>query len=72
MLDKKNKLMLWLTSGTIILSFIVHFLNRTYHLFDRVMEASDMGMTQQVPLKLLQRYFEYNHRVAFSPFYIIS
>ncbi|MFC4775872.1 methyl-accepting chemotaxis protein [Paenibacillus sp. GCM10023252] len=44
LLAQKNKLMLWLTFGTVLLSVIVNILGRGYHLFDQAMQDSGMGM----------------------------
>ncbi|NGZ74420.1 methyl-accepting chemotaxis protein [Saccharibacillus alkalitolerans] len=44
---KRNRLMLSLTAGTLLLSFIFHFFNRSLGLFEQLMHESGMGAMHQ-------------------------
>ncbi len=43
MLAKQNRLMLYLTTGTLLFSALIHYLNRSLGIFDRLMQDSAMG-----------------------------
>ncbi|MDO3411893.1 methyl-accepting chemotaxis protein [Saccharibacillus sp. CPCC 101409] len=45
MRDKQNRLMLYLTTGTFLLSVLIHYLNRGLGVFDRLMRDSGMAMS---------------------------
>ncbi|MBL0385756.1 hypothetical protein JJB07_03760 [Tumebacillus sp. ITR2] len=53
MIQQKNRLMLWLATGTVALSFLVHVLQRSLHLFSHSMSSMDNMVSHAAPSQVL-------------------